>query len=92
MQHTYVAVAPAYELEDLRDSEIPVAFVTVAPVYEFGGFRFEYHYMIGPSKLNKNVCQQNRNHIRTGHHVNLRRSNMTDASMLRTDCLKEMRY
>lgn len=54
MPHTYVAVAPAYELEDLRDSEIPVAFVTVAPVYEFGGFRFEYHYMIGPSKLNKN--------------------------------------
>lgn len=54
MPHTYVAVAPAYELENLRDSEIPVAFVTVAPVYEFGGFRFEYHYMIGPSKLNKN--------------------------------------
>ena len=54
MPHTYVAVAPTYELENLRDSEIPVAFVTVAPVYEFGGFRFEYHYMIGPLKLNKN--------------------------------------
>ena len=32
---------------------MPHTYVTVAPVYEFGGFRFEYHYMIGPSKLNK---------------------------------------
>lgn len=53
MPHTYVAVAPTYELEDLRDSETPVAFVTVAPVYEFGGFRFEFRYMTGPAKLNK---------------------------------------
>ncbi len=28
--------------------------IAFADVYEFGGFRFEYHYMIGPSKLNKN--------------------------------------
>lgn len=33
---------------------MPHTYVAVAPTYELGGFRFEYHYMIGPSKLNKN--------------------------------------
>ncbi len=27
--------------------------IAIADEYEFGGFRFEYRYMIGPQKLNK---------------------------------------